>query len=274
MNGLDGKLDDVNVLHFIVSADVVHLSFTAFTHNHVYCLAVVFNVEPVSDIQPFTIDREFLSLENVVDDQWNQLLREMIGAIVVGASGDADRHVIGIAVCHYEMVGTGLAGRIRTVRTERCLFREITFSSQRAINFIGRHLMVTFPGLPGGVALSVLSCHPRTACSIHEVLCSEDVHRQEELRIFNRTINMALCGEIDKIVDVVFRKQTVNEFTVTDVSLHEEAPLIVNIVFDGSEVACIGEGIEDDYLDVVIQIFLMKQVLDVVGADESGSSCY
>ena len=134
--------------------------------------------------------------------------------------------------------------------------------------------MVTFPGLPGGVALSVLSCHPRTACSIHEVLCSEDVHRQEELRIFNRTVNMALCSEIDKIVDVVFCKQTVNEFTVTDVSLHEEAPLIVNIVFDGSEVACIGEGIEDDYLDVVIQIFLMKQVLDVVGADESGSSCY
>ena len=51
----------------------------------------------------------------VVDHQGDQLLRELVRAVVVGAAGNVDRHTIGVVECHNKVVGAGFGGRIGAV---------------------------------------------------------------------------------------------------------------------------------------------------------------
>ena len=110
VNCLDGKLHNVDVLHLVVPSDIINLTGSALTHNQIYGFAVVFDVKPVTHIESLTIDGQFLAVQNIIDDQRNELLGEMVRTIVVGASCDAHRHVISVAVSLYEEVGTRLAG--------------------------------------------------------------------------------------------------------------------------------------------------------------------
>ena len=47
-------------------------------------------------------------LLGVVDEQRDQLLGELVGAVVVGAAGDVDGHTVGIVECHDEHISAGL----------------------------------------------------------------------------------------------------------------------------------------------------------------------
>ena len=108
MNGLYCEFHDVDVLHLIVSANVVNLSVASFTHHEVNSLAVVFHVEPVAYILSFSVNRELFSFQYVVDDKRNELLREVVRTIVVRATCYGDRHVISVMIGHYEKVGACL----------------------------------------------------------------------------------------------------------------------------------------------------------------------
>ena len=50
VNGFDSELNNVDILHFVVSTNVVNLSYMTFTNHHVNSFAVVFYVQPVADI--------------------------------------------------------------------------------------------------------------------------------------------------------------------------------------------------------------------------------
>ena len=66
--------------------------------------AVIDDKEPVAHILAVTVDRQFLPLEGVVDDQRNEFFREVVGAVVVGAVGNQGRQVIGVVVGADQMV--------------------------------------------------------------------------------------------------------------------------------------------------------------------------
>ena len=85
---------------------------------------------------------------------------------------------------------------------------------------------------------------------------------------------MALCRKVDKIINIVLCKQPVDEFPVTDVTFHKHTTFTVYVLFDGAKISGICERIENDYLDIFVCILSVKQVLDVVSADEAGSSGY
>ena len=57
---------------------------------------MVLNEQPVAHILTLTIDRQRLAMADVIDEQRNQLLRELIGAVVVGTVGDNNWHAIGV----------------------------------------------------------------------------------------------------------------------------------------------------------------------------------
>ena len=118
--------------------------------------------------------------------------------------------------------------------------------------------MITLSFLPCWITLLVFTCHPCTTCSIHKVLCTEDVYRKEQLRIFNRTVNMTFCSKVYEIVNVIFSKELINKLTVTDVTLYKDATLVINIILDSTEVTSIGKCIEDNNLNFFIYILLMK----------------
>ena len=85
---------------------------------------------------------------------------------------------------------------------------------------------------------------------------------------------MAFCCEINKIINVILCKETVNKLTITDVTLHKEAAFVVNVVLNCPEITCISQCIEDDNLDVLVLILTVKEILNVVSANETGGTCY
>ena len=118
--------------------------------------------------------------------------------------------------------------------------------------------MVTLASLPCWITLLVFTCHPCTSCSIHKVLCTEDVYRKEQLWIFNRTVNMTFCSKVYEIVNVIFSKEFVGKFTITNITLYKDATLVINIILDSTEVTSIGKRIEDNNLNIFIHVLLMK----------------
>ena len=154
---------------------IIYLSYPSAMNNGIDSLAMVFHIQPVSYIRSVAIHRQGFTLQDILDDQWDQLLREMIRAIIIRTAGDTYGHFIGIGIGFYKQVGAGLGSTIRTSRVQRGSFVEISLCSQTAIHLIGRYLMETDSFPPLRIAGFVFSCHPGSAGSIEQVLCSQDV---------------------------------------------------------------------------------------------------
>ena len=69
---------------------------------------MVFHIQPVAHIASVAVDRKLLAFQNVLDDKRNQFLGKMLRTVVVGTTGDGDRHLVCITICHYNHVGTCL----------------------------------------------------------------------------------------------------------------------------------------------------------------------
>ena len=85
---------------------------------------------------------------------------------------------------------------------------------------------------------------------------------------------MTRGSEVHHIVDVVLSKKPVHQFAVANVAPYKEAATLVDVGFNGAEVAGVGEQVEHNDAEVFIPVLLIEQTLDVVGTDESGGSCY
>ena len=98
---------------YIISlADFTRLQHAADSRS------VVLHIEPVTDLLTVAVDRERLACKSIVNDKWDELLREMVWAVVVGAVGGQDRQPIGVVLGADEVVRGGLAGRIGAIRLE------------------------------------------------------------------------------------------------------------------------------------------------------------
>ncbi|MNT17294.1 hypothetical protein D3C72_1524360 [compost metagenome] len=76
-------MHDFDVLLLVMAADVVGLANHAFGHNFVQCAGVVFDIEPVTNLITFAVDRQRLAFQCVENDQRDQLLREVARTVVV-----------------------------------------------------------------------------------------------------------------------------------------------------------------------------------------------
>ena len=112
-------MNDLDILFLVVPANVVGLSQTSLLLYHVNALGMVVYIQPVADVLAVSIDRKLLALQRVVDDQRNQLLRKLIGAVIVRAIGNIGRKFVGIDVRFNQKIRAGLAGGIGTVRIIR-----------------------------------------------------------------------------------------------------------------------------------------------------------
>ena len=78
----------LQILLLVVTANVVGLSDQASGHHLVERARVVFHIEPVTDLVTLAIDRQRLAIQRVKNDQRDQLLGEVVRAVVIGAVGD------------------------------------------------------------------------------------------------------------------------------------------------------------------------------------------
>ena len=101
----DDGLYDEDVWTLIVTTHIVDFTDLASVTHHVYCLAVILNIEPVPDLHTVSIDGKLLMVLHVVDHKRNELLRELIGPIVIRTSCNVYRHAVGIMESHDEHIG-------------------------------------------------------------------------------------------------------------------------------------------------------------------------
>ncbi len=113
---LDDDLDDVDVLPFVESADVVGFGNLPVMENHVDGAGVVFHEEPVAHVFTLAVNRERLLVTDVVDEERDELLGELVWTVVVAAVRDNRRHAVGVVERTHKVVGASLGGGIRGVR--------------------------------------------------------------------------------------------------------------------------------------------------------------
>ena len=101
--------------------------------------------------------------------------------------------------------------------------------------------MEAYAGAPCRVTRRIASGSPRLSSGVEEVLCAEDVGHEEELRVFDATIHMALGGEVDDAVDGILLEEAFHKCAIADIAFDEVATHSVDVAFDRVHVAGIGE---------------------------------
>ncbi|MND33672.1 hypothetical protein D3C80_242690 [compost metagenome] len=74
---------------------------------------MVLDEQPVTHLQPVAVHRQRLACQGIEDHQRNEFFREVERAVVVRAVGDQYRQAISTLPGADQMVGRGLARRVR-----------------------------------------------------------------------------------------------------------------------------------------------------------------
>ena len=211
-------MDDVEVGLFVPAADVVNLARPARFEDTADGAAVVRDVEPVADLLAVAVDGQRLAGERVVDDQRDELFREVVGAVVVGAVGGEHRQPVGVMVGAHQMVAGGFARRIRAVGFVAVGFGEggVVFF-QRAVDFVGgdveeAEVVLGFAG----------EAVPVGAHGFEQAEGADDVGLDEVFRAVDAAVNVRFGGKIDDGAGLVLGEQFGNEVEIADVALDED----------------------------------------------------
>src|SRR5271165_6683880 len=101
---------------------------------------MIFDMNPVSDIQSVSIDGERLVPERLQDHERNQFFRELIRPIVIRTTSHDDILAKSFMGCQNQEISRRLARRIRRTRVKEAFFRKSVPLSERAIYFVSGNL--------------------------------------------------------------------------------------------------------------------------------------
>ena len=275
VHGFDDHPYQVDVLPFVETPDVVRVGDLALVEDHVDGPCVVLDVEPVADVLPAAVHGQRPSVADVVDEQRNQLLRELVGPVVVRAVRNQRRHAVRVVVGPHEVVRRSLRRRVGAVRVVLRLLGEELLAErtaaalaarrvprgagqlQRTVHFVGRDVVEQ---LARPIAVPML---PR---SFEQRQRTHDVRTREGKRIPDRAVHVALGCEVDHPVDAVLPEQFTHRLEVADVAPDESVVRPLLDVSKVGEVASIGQLVEVD--DPVIGVFGHEKT-DHMRADEA-----
>ena len=266
VDSLDDDLDDVDILPFVESANVVRLGNLPVMENHIDGACMVFYEEPVAHILALAVNRERLLVADVVDEKRNQFFGELVRTVVVGAVRHDGRHAVGVVERANEVVGTSLTSGIRRVRRVLCgLVEEVIAVGQmmfgtrsrrgergrdafrvvhleRTVDFIGRNMVEALALVLFGETFPVEFRGLQQGESAHHV------RLREGERVLDGTVHVTFGSQMDDTVNLFVLHEFVERIEVANVHLHE---LVVRLAFDVlqvREVARIGKLVEVDNL--------------------------
>ena len=105
---IDNNLDNINILPLVKAADIIRLCHFALMENQIYRTSMILNKQPITHILSFSVNRQRLTMTDIIDKQRNKLLRELIRTIVIGAIRHNRRHAVRIMECTYKMIARSL----------------------------------------------------------------------------------------------------------------------------------------------------------------------
>lgn len=82
---IDNYLDDIDVLPFIETTDIIRFGNLSVMENYVDGPCVIYYIQPVAYILTLAVYRQWLAVTDIINKQWNQLFRELIRTVVVRA---------------------------------------------------------------------------------------------------------------------------------------------------------------------------------------------
>ena len=137
------------------------------------------------------VNRQRLAVERVEDHQRDQFLGVLKRPVVVRAVGDERLQIVGVVVGAHEVIGRGLARRIRRVWRVRRVFTEEPGRAERAVDLVGGHVQEAEATARLGAELG--NELPRRF-EQHER--ADDIGVDKRPRTINRPIDVGLGGEI------------------------------------------------------------------------------
>ena len=230
---------------------------------------MILHIQPVTHLHTVAVNGQRLVVGGVVQHQGDQLLRELIGAIVVGAAGDVHRHAERLVIGPDDHVRGGLGSGVGAVGGQGRRLGEHARGAQRAVHLIGGYLQ-ELDALPVVAAVLVIRCRrPAAPRRVQQRLGAQHIGGQEQLRLGDAAVNVTLRREIHHGVEVVLPEQIAHQRTVADVAAHEDVARLVLQIRQILQIARIGQGIQihDTQLGVLVQ-----HVVDKIGADEAGAA--
>ena len=88
--------------------------------------------------------------------------------------------------------------------------------------------------------------------------------------IFDRTVNMTLCCQVDDAINLFLLHQLVECIEVADVHLHELLVGLILNIFEACQITCIGQLIEVD--DIILGILIYEKA-DNMTSDKACTTC-
>ncbi len=256
-------VDYFQILALVVAADVVGLARPAFEQHLDQGAGMVLDIEPVADLAALAIDRQRLALQGVKYGQRDQLLGEVVGAVVVGAIGGNRRQAVGVMPGAHQVIGRGLAGGIGRVGLVASRLGEQAGGVQAAIDLVGGDMVEAEAGL-----LPVAETIPVMARRLQQGVGADDVGLDELGRAVDGAVDVALGGQVHDAVRPVLGEQAADLGGVADVHFFKGITRVAGDAGDRIEVAGIGQAIDVDYPVIGVG----DQVADDGGTDETGAA--
>ncbi|MCY1231189.1 hypothetical protein D9M72_436280 [compost metagenome] len=254
----------VEVGLLVPAAHVVGFAEPAFRKHLANCRTVIAHVQPVAHIEAVAINRQRLARQRIGDDQRDQLFREMVRAIVVGAVRRQHRQSIRMVIRTHQVIRGRLGCRVRAIGRVGGGFRELRVGlAQRAEHFIGGNVKETEVGL--GLPFEAA---PVSASRFQQREGANDIRLDELARTVDRPIHMAFGRKVNNSTRLVGREELVQCIAVTDIRLREHVPRIILDRRQRLPIARIGELVD---VDDPIRRFVAQPCQNEIGANEPGA---
>ena len=243
---------DLDVLRLVSPRDVVGLSGLSGVEQEIDRRRVILHVEPVAHVAPVAVQRQRMAVDRVRHEERDQLLRILIGPVIVRGARHHDRHAVRRPVRIREAVAARLRGGVRVAGIQRRIFVERTFRD-RAVDLVGRDL----DELRNAPAARLLEQHEDAA----------DVGLDERSVSQEGPVDVRFRGEIDDRVAAVHGKA--NHVGVRDVPLDETVVPPAGDVGQARRIRGVGELVEVDDGDPVAA--RLEEASDEVRPDEAAA---
>jgi len=243
--------------------------------NHVYSTGMVFHIQPVTYVFPLAIYRQRLPMTDIIDKQRNQLLRELIGSVVVRAVCHNGRHAVSVVEGTYKVVTACLRCRIRTVRIVlRCFPEELLAIRQMVLarrslcrkrrlyalrmRHLQRSIHLVRRDMVEPLALILLrQALPIQLGSLKQAQRTHHIGTSKGKRVFDRTVHMALRSQVDDTIHLFLLHQPIESIEIADIHLHERIVRLILHILQIGQITRIRQLVQID--NAIFRILVYKQ---------------
>ena len=177
---------------------------------------MVVDEEPVADVRARAVDGQFLAVERVENDERNQLFREVVRAVVVGAVGNQRRQAVGVVPRAHEVVARGLRRGVGRVRAVGRFLGEEAGRAQGAVDLVRRNVLEAERRLR-----RVVQPLPVGQRGLEERRRAGHVRADEFARAVDGAVHMRFRREVEDRLGPERFKSRVHRGRIADVGLEE-----------------------------------------------------